>query len=86
MNQRSATRLAHSLVAEIILADLLSRVDDQARMYGLDEADARVGVVERQVIAETLERHHHHRIATARELGISRVTLYNKMKKFGITV
>jgi transcriptional regulator with PAS, ATPase and Fis domain len=46
--------------------------------------EARVGAAERQVICESLSRHDHHRIATAKELGISRVTLYNKMKKFGM--
>ncbi|MEZ6069717.1 MAG: sigma-54 dependent transcriptional regulator [Pirellulales bacterium] len=46
--------------------------------------EARVGAAERQVICETLARNNHHRIATAKELGISRVTLYNKMKKFGM--
>lgn len=39
---------------------------------------------ERQVIAQTLERNRQHRKGTAAELGISRVTLYNKMKKFGL--
>lgn len=39
---------------------------------------------EREVIAETLRRNHQHRKETAAALGISRVTLYNKMKKFGL--
>jgi DNA-binding NtrC family response regulator len=43
-----------------------------------------VGLIERQIIEESLQRHHQHRSATARELGISRVTLYNKMKKLGM--
>jgi len=46
--------------------------------------DARVGVLERKIIEDTLQRNAHHRQATAEELGISRVTLYNKMKKFGM--
>ncbi len=46
--------------------------------------DARVGVLERRIIEDTLQRNAHHRQATAEELGISRVTLYNKMKKFGM--
>jgi len=40
--------------------------------------------IERRIIEESLRRHNHHRTATAKELGISRVTLYNKMKKFGM--
>jgi DNA-binding NtrC family response regulator len=46
--------------------------------------EKRIEEVERRIIEETLERHNHHRTDTARELGISRVTLYNKMRKFGM--
>lgn len=46
--------------------------------------DERVNEAERRIIEESLRRHNFHRIRTARELGISRVTLYNKMKKFGM--
>ncbi|MCE9547973.1 MAG: sigma 54-interacting transcriptional regulator [Planctomycetia bacterium] len=46
--------------------------------------ESRVGVMERRIIEDTLRRNAHHRQATAEELGISRVTLYNKMKKFGM--
>ena len=48
--------------------------------------DRRVQRVEQHIIVETLHRHKNRRQDTARELGISRVTLYNKMKKFGIVV
>ena len=44
----------------------------------------RVDEIERRIIEECLERHNHHRTDTAKELGISRVTLYNKMKKYGM--
>ena len=46
--------------------------------------EARVEETEKKIIEEALRRHNHHRTATAKELGISRVTLYNKMKKFGM--
>lgn len=46
--------------------------------------EAQVDVLERRVIEDSLERHNHRRKETASELGISRVTLYNKMKKFGL--
>jgi transcriptional regulator with PAS, ATPase and Fis domain len=46
--------------------------------------EQRVEEVERRIIEESLRRHNYHRIDTANELGISRVTLYNKMKKFGM--
>ncbi|HEX5102794.1 MAG TPA: helix-turn-helix domain-containing protein [Pirellulaceae bacterium] len=44
----------------------------------------RVNLVERQIIQACLARHNFRRKDTAAELGISRVTLYNKMKKFGL--
>lgn len=36
------------------------------------------------IIEESLRRNNHKRAAVARELGISRVTLYNKMKRYGL--
>lgn len=39
---------------------------------------------EEVVIQATLDRDHHRRKDTASDLGISRVTLYNKMKKIGM--
>ena len=45
---------------------------------------ARVDLLEQKIIESTLSRNRHHRKDTAAELGISRVTLYNKMKKFGM--
>lgn len=43
--------------------------------------EEQVAMTERQVIEEALFRNNQSRTNTARELGISRVTLYNKMKK-----
>jgi transcriptional regulator with PAS, ATPase and Fis domain len=40
--------------------------------------------LEQRVIEESLSRHNQRRTEVAKELGISRVTLYNKMKKFGM--
>ena len=40
---------------------------------------------EREVIEQTLFQNNYSRTHTARALGISRVTLYNKMKKYGMT-
>lgn len=59
--------------------DLTDINPDQSRTL-----EARVDVMERRIIVESLERNHHRRKDTAAELGISRVTLYNKMKKFGL--
>ena len=45
---------------------------------------ARVDLLEQKIIEYSLARNRQHRKETAAELGISRVTLYNKMKKFGL--
>ena len=46
--------------------------------------EARVDQLEQRIIEDSLRRNNHRRKETAAELGISRVTLYNKMKKFGL--
>jgi DNA-binding NtrC family response regulator len=46
--------------------------------------EAQVDVLEQRIIEDSLIRNNHRRKETAVELGISRVTLYNKMKKFGM--
>jgi DNA-binding NtrC family response regulator len=46
--------------------------------------ESRVDVLERRIIQDSLQRNNFRRKETAAELGISRVTLYNKMKKFGL--
>jgi DNA-binding NtrC family response regulator len=43
-----------------------------------------VALSEREIIQQTLFQHNDSRTNTARALGISRVTLYNKMKKYGM--
>ena len=44
-----------------------------------------VAFSEREIIEQTLFQNNQSRTNTAKALGISRVTLYNKMKKYGIT-
>ena len=39
---------------------------------------------ERQLVADAVKRNGHHRNKTAAELGISRVTLHNKLKSLGL--
>jgi DNA-binding NtrC family response regulator len=46
--------------------------------------EARVDVIEHRIIEDCMKRNNFRRKETAAELGISRVTLYNKMKKFGL--
>lgn len=56
------------------------------RRPAIDEASLphRVGTEEREIISEALERAGHSRSRAASSLGISRVTLYKKMKKYGL--
>jgi DNA-binding NtrC family response regulator len=55
---------------------------------GCDSAGSTLGrqvaLSEREIILQTLFQHHDSRTKAARALGISRVTLYNKMKKYGM--
>lgn len=44
-----------------------------------------VALSERDIIEQTLFKNNYSRTSTAKALGISRVTLYNKMKKYGMT-
>ncbi|MFO0949413.1 MAG: sigma-54 dependent transcriptional regulator [Planctomycetota bacterium] len=44
----------------------------------------KVATSEQMIITEALKRHRNKRAPVARELGISRVTLYNKMRKYGL--
>jgi DNA-binding NtrC family response regulator len=56
----------------------------QAATSSAASLEARVDLLERRIIEECLQRNNYRRKETAAELGISRVTLYNKMKKFGL--
>jgi DNA-binding NtrC family response regulator len=46
--------------------------------------DRQISLTEREIIEQTLLKNNFSRTNTAKELGISRVTLYNKMKKYGM--
>lgn len=46
--------------------------------------DEQMAPYERRVIEQSLARHRGHRGETARQLGVSRVTLYNKMRRLGL--
>lgn len=59
----------------------LSHLNEEPIRLSLEE---QLQVLERRIIEVSLRRNNYRRSDTARELGISRVTLYNKMKKLGI--
>ena len=63
--------------------ELVERVLEQSNGHARTLA-ARVDMLEQKIIEYSLIRNRQHRKETAAELGISRVTLYNKMKKFGL--
>jgi len=63
--------------------ELVERVLEQNNGHARTLA-ARVDMLEQKIIEYSLNRNGQHRKETAAELGISRVTLYNKMKKFGL--
>lgn len=46
--------------------------------------EGQIALNEREIIEQTLFKNNFSRTRTAKELGISRVTLYNKMKKYGL--
>ena len=53
--------------------------------FGRGSLGRQVALSEREIIEQTLFQNNQSRTNTAKALGISRVTLYNKMKKYGIT-
>lgn len=65
------------------MASSHGRVPGASRL-GQASLESRVDVLERRIIQDSLQRNNFRRKETAAELGISRVTLYNKMKKFGL--
>ena len=72
--------------AKMITPDLLS--DKIREEYAMAARPASLGQqvssVEKNVILETLKKHRYSRIKTAQALGVSRITLYKKMKSYGI--
>ena len=75
---REAGKLSRSEVDELV-----ERILEQNSGHAKTLA-ARVDLLEQKIIEYSLNRNGQHRKETAAELGISRVTLYNKMKKFGL--
>ena len=50
-----------------------------------NKLNSQMAMTEREIIEQSLFQNNHSRTKTAKDLGISRVTLYNKMKKYGMT-
>ncbi len=55
-----------------------------SNMTSRKKLEEKIAVTERDIIDQALFKNNYSRTNTAKDLGISRVTLYNKMKKHGI--
>jgi transcriptional regulator with PAS, ATPase and Fis domain len=79
----------HLVTADVLSQALLSVPHDgtngsstsQLPGWNLNE---RMAQSEKEILEETLRAHNNNRTATARALGISRVGLYKKMRRFGL--
>ncbi len=84
-----ARLLALAESGDLVDVDALDRVSDPSSSQVPGEHDARnlreqVAAVERGVVARALEAARHNQSEAARRLGISRVTLIEKMKRYGV--
>lgn len=64
------------------VTDHLNNFEQQPTRSSLGQ---QVAFSEREIIEQALFKNNYSRTGTAKSLGISRVTLYNKMKKYGMT-
>jgi two-component system, NtrC family, response regulator AtoC len=62
----------------------MTDMGDTTDRTGAPSLGAQVALSEREIIEQTLFKNNNSRTSTAKALGISRVTLYNKMKKYGM--
>ena len=79
--------LQHSIENAVIMCETgkLTPQDFTLRPYKLSEQKSlRLEEIEKRAIEETLIKHHGKLTEVHKELGISRTTLYNKIKKYGL--
>ncbi|MGZ8441087.1 MAG: sigma-54-dependent Fis family transcriptional regulator [Candidatus Deferrimicrobiaceae bacterium] len=65
--------------------EILARRIDAAEPAAVPEEPKNLGSLERMFLIETMRRFHGNAVEAAKTLGISRSTLYRKLKKYGIT-
>jgi transcriptional regulator with PAS, ATPase and Fis domain len=87
--ERAVVLCRNGLLIPSCLPPAVLQVERPAfRTSAVEEAAAtlpcQVSASERTIIEEALRRHGYRRSPAAQELGVSRVTLYNKMKKHGL--
>ena len=76
--------LRFSALSSNVQAEVRQRWDEMARVEHVPGLAGRVAKTEQHTIEDMLRVQRYNRAATARALGISRVTLYNKIRKYGI--
>ncbi|MEZ6056485.1 MAG: sigma-54 dependent transcriptional regulator [Planctomycetaceae bacterium] len=83
---RDGVLSAHNLPSHIVAGYAGPTNDPSVRLGHHPTTDPSLGrqiaLTEREIIEQTLFRNNFSRTQSAKELGISRVTLYNKMKKY----
>lgn len=72
-----------SMMRPTLADDVPQQLPEISAQWTLEK---RLEDAERQILEEALRRNGYRRQETARELGISRITLYHKMKKYGLMV
>ena len=82
-------RVSH--LAQHIVAGVAGPTNDPSVQLGVAkpqeqvlELHQQVASTEKEFIEQTLIRNNYNRTRSAKELGVSRVTLYNKMKRYGL--
>jgi len=76
--------LRFSAFSSNVQTEVRQRWDEMARVEQSAGLAGRVAKTEQHTIEDMLRLQRYNRAATARALGISRVTLYNKIRKYGI--
>ncbi len=87
---RNGVLTADQLPADILLGNAGPTNDPSVQLHASMAQNAatlnrQISLTERDIIEQTLLKNNFSRTNTAKELGISRVTLYNKMKKYGMS-
>lgn len=71
------------ITPESLSGKILEEPRSKSRALPLEE---QMSNLEKNIIIETLKKHRYSRVKTAKELGFSRITLYKKIKAYGISV
>lgn len=88
---RNGVLTADQLPHDILLGNAGPTNDPTVQLHSSNAAqdsatlNRQISLTERDIIEQTLLKNNFSRTNTAKELGISRVTLYNKMKKYGMS-